>query len=597
MRDKNGLAKLVAVTCAHFPVGRLERIVLVMRGKGDLPNYGLKMGKILAEQAPLMVYVTDEHWRILWANSAKALGSGYSTEELVGRQSPLRRYLGEQKPELLERIEEALAGAGQWEGSLYSRRRNGELYPIRARISQVRDLRPGEYSRIVTLIDISSIRETEHLLRRVSLYDPTTALPNRAFFEQEVNRSLGEASPERSRFYLLLIDIDSFALVNQALGYEAADRILKDVGKKLLKSVGFDKLLVRHESDMFALLVCDAQSSTDVSALVSRIQRAFRDPFTLDGNQLNLSLSIGISNYPEDGTSCDELMRKADVAVKRVKKRGGNSYTFYHAGEEVISQRFITMAGPLHQGLHKDEFRAAFQPIVDGRTWEVVAMEALARWLRPDGSIVGPKEFIPVAECSGAIRKIFECVLRHSCHQLLKLDEQGHPGLHASINLSPRQFSDIHLATSIVDVIRGEGLSPDRIYLEVTESMLMDDPWQNARILAELQNTGIKIVIDDFGTGYSSLSYLKHFDVDGIKLDQLFVRDIPRDAKSGKLVSMILAMGREMEIPVVAEGVETHAQADFLCKHRCDRLQGFLIAPPMLAGEFDLFLQSHSTPR
>ncbi len=592
VHDNTGHAFQVGVSCASFQIGTAERVALVVRDRRGIQKAAFDhwMSEALAEQAPLMIYVTDKDWRILWANSAKAIGSGYSIKELMGQQSPLRRYLGEKKPQLLENVEWSLERTGKWEGDLYSRRRNGEVYPIRASISVVDDLQPGERNNIVMLTDVSTIRETERMLRQVSLYDPTTSLPNRTLLEQEVNKVLGHSNPETSGLHLLLMDIDSFGLVNEALGYETADRVLKHLAQELQNAVGNDKLLSRHTSDMFALLASDAASPTDVAGLVAQILETLRKPIEVEGHRFNLSLSIGVSKYPEDGETCDELLRTANVALQQVKQRGGNNYTFYHHGEEAISQRFVKLAGPLHDALEKNEFKAVFQPIVDSKTWEVVSMEALARWIRPDGTVIGPNEFIPVAESSGAIRGIFKTVLRQSCRQLRKLDQAGHPGLHASVNLSPRQFMDPDLGESILAIIAEEQLTPDRIYIEITENQLMDEPEQKGKVLGPLQDQGIKIIIDDFGTGYSSFGYLKHFDVDGIKLDRIFVKDIPNDKKGGKIASMIIGMGRELDIPVVAEGVETDAQAEFLRNLHCSRLQGFLIARPMAAEEFDVFL-------
>ncbi|HYW75430.1 MAG TPA: EAL domain-containing protein [Gammaproteobacteria bacterium] len=590
MRDKQGHQQRVGISCASFPVGDLKRIALVVRPKSNKPYYGLRMGESLAEQSPLMIYVTDAEWQILWANSAKSIGSGFTSEELVGKPSPLRRYLGEQEPQLLEEIEEALAREGKWEGDLHSRRSSGEVYPIRAQISQVAELRHGETSRIVMLTDVSAIRETEQLLRNVSLHDPTTGLPNRAFLEHELDKALGHANPERARFYLLLMDIDSFGVVNEALGYETADKALALLTHRLHNAMGADNQLFRHTSDMFAVLAKDAHSTADIAALVSRINESVHEPIALNENQFSVSLSIGVSSYPKDGETCDELMRTANVALRRIKKRGGNGYSFYENGEEAVSRRFIRLAGPMQKAVERNEFKAVFQPIVDARTWKVTSMEALARWIRPDGKIIGPNEFIPVAECTGAIHDIFNAVLHQSCRQLRKLDEMGHAGIQASINLSPRQFQDPNLARSILEVIEEEQLSPERIHLEITENLLMENPQQKGKVLGVLQEQGIRIITDDFGTGYSSFGYLKHFNVDGIKLDRMFVSDIPGDEKGEKIISMIIAMGRELEIPIVAEGVETHAQADFLCKRHCGRLQGYLIAPPMAAEEFIEFL-------
>lgn len=600
VRRKDGHVMWVRISVAHFDVGGLDRLALVVhsrqREEALLPSQSLSP-ELLDANTPLMLYVTDANWRILWANNDKAIGSGYSLTELQGQPSPLRRYLGEKEPLVLEAIEGELERTGKWAGDLFSRRRNGEVYPIRANISVIEGFQPGDDNRLVMLADVSTIRETERLLRRVALHDPTTNLPNRTLFEQGVGKALGHASVGSSRLYLLLMDIDKFGMVNEALGYEAADMLLRRFSERLRVAVGDETLLSRHTSDTFALLVPQANSPIDIAALCTRIRDSLREPLEVNDHQFNLSLSIGVSGYPEDGETCDELLRAAKVALRRAKSRGGNSHAHYRRGAEALSRRFVALASPIREGLERNQFRAAFQPIVQSEDGQVVAMEALARWKCSDGTLVSPADFIPVAEGSGAIRDIFQVVLRDTCHHLRRLDETGHPGLSASINLSARQLVDWELPEAVAGTILSEGLDPARIQLEITESVLVAELQQTAQLLTALQREGIKIVIDDFGVGYSSFGYLKHFQVDGIKIDRSFVNGIPGSRKDETLVSMILAMGRELDIPVVAEGVETEAQAEFLRTHQCARLQGFLFAPALSHAEFVKFLETGPATR
>lgn len=592
MYDKNSQPLRVKASFARFQVGNLDRIAIVMweadheRGL----THTSKASDAFTENTPVMIYVADSDWRILWANDNKAVGSGYSIPELVGQQSPLRQYLAEEEPHTLATIERELDKKGEWSGELYSRRKNRQVYPLWASISVVDGFQPGKRHRIVMLTDLSAAQGTERIYRYLSRYDFTTTLPNRAFFDEHTKNALARANPEKDPLYILLLDIDRFSKINEVLGYSAGDQVLTRISYRLREAVGSWGFLSRHTGDTFSILATGSPTPQDIAKLVDRIRQVLHSPLELDDHTFHLSVSIGISCYPVDGKTSEELLRAADVALQRARKEGGNSYAFYQAGTEAASRQFIELATPIQKGLRNNEFSAYFQPIVDSRTWKTVSMEALARWQRQDGTWTSPNAFIPVAEQSGDIGDIFEAVLRQTCLALDVFDGSQAGAIGASVNISAQQILDHSLPVKIIESIRYHKIDPSRISLEITESILMDHPEDKARILEALQREGIKIVIDDFGTGYSSFAYLKRFHVDGIKLDRLFVNDIPGNIKDEKLVEMILAMGNELDIPIVAEGVETHPQAEFLLGKGCPRLQGYLIAPPLSLEDFRTFL-------
>lgn len=593
MCHKDGRLLSVSVDLARLPLDGSERILLVVReAESDRePTMHPPSADLTGEGAPVMVYVTNPTWKILWANTDKAIGSGYPIQELIGHPSPLRRYLGEEDPELLARIEKQLEDTGQWAGKLYSRRHNGEVYPVHATIAVVNELDPTRTYRLVMLTDLTAIRNTEELLQQMELYDPITRFPNRTLFAQEVSRLLANANPGIDKLYLLLVDVDRFSVVNESLGYETGDRVLRQLAERIKDSAGQATLFSRSTSDTFALVATKANSPTDVAAILTRITEALESPLEVAGHQVQLSASIGISSYPGDGETCDELLRAANVALQRAKGRGTHQHAYYHPGSEAISRRYVRLAPLLREGVRRGEFTTAFQPIVEVESGRVVSMEALARWFRPDGVAVSPADFIPVAEQSGAINTIFDTVLRLTCRHLRRLADSGYPGLSAAVNVSSPQCSDPHFADRVLSLVDEEGISHERLHLEITESLLMKDLEINAERLRAFQKAGMKVIIDDFGTGYSSFGYLKYLPVDGIKLDGIFARDVPGDETSEKLVSMILAMGRALDIPIVAEGVETTAQARFLRAHGCPRLQGFLISRPVPADAFVEFLR------
>lgn len=588
MRHKDGRILPVDVELARLSLDGVERLFMVVHDPNQDHRQGFKrpLHALAGEGSPVMVYITDQNWKILWANSDKAIGSGYSIRELLGRPSPLRRYLGEEAPDLLSEIEKELERTGLWTGYLHSRRNNGEVYPAQASVTTLKELLPGQASRLVMLTDVSAMRETEEMIRRMSLYDPITNLANRENFSQEVAKLCGHINPDIQNFYLLVIGIDKFNLINEARGYETGDKVLKQLADRIRNAACDSMLLCRNVGDTFALVANGGSSPTDVAALAVDLLDAVREPLHIEGHQFKLSASIGVSNYPGDGETCDQLLRAATVALQRAKHQGGGRLAYYQRGSEEVSRRYVQLAPLLRDALAEEEFTAAFQPIVDTETWQVVSFEALARWLRPDGTVVSPEDFIPVAEQSNTINSIFETVLRCACQQLRALVNSGFPELTAFVNVSPRQLMIPDFPEILLQVIDDEGISYDRIHLEITESRLMEDPHKNAAVFAALQRRGIRMIIDDFGTGYSSFGYLKHLPVDGIKLDKIFVRDVPGHETSEKLVSMILAMEKALDIPVVAEGVETAAQARFLRRHGCTRLQGFLVSQPLFSEPF-----------
>lgn len=545
-----------------------------------------------AAAAPLVVCITDEEWRILWANPATEQTSGHALADLVGHPAPMRRYLEESMPDVLAAMEADLKKTGKWTGQVFTRRRNGEVYPLFGSISVVEVTGSGQRRYVAALSDVSRLREFERKIHDLSLYDPITGLPNRALFNQKAKVVLNHPESDETSPHLLLIDLDGFTTFNESLGYENGDVVLKRVAERLNAALDGKYIFSRHIGDSFALLITDPGHITVLESLIERIRSALSAPFKANGHSISLSASIGVSAYPGDGTDPQELLKKAGIALRRVKQEGGNGYAFYQKGAEASSHRFVKLAAPMREGLDKGEFEAYFQPIVETHTRRIVGMESLARWRRADGTFVSPYEFIAVAEQGGMIRSISELMLRQTCRHLKSMEELGYEGLKASLNLSAREFRDRALARRILSIIREADLSPDAINIEITESQLMNHPEESMETLSTLQKNGMRIVIDDFGTGYSSLAYLTQFSVNGIKLDRFFIQDIPGNKKSEDLFSMMIALGEKLDIPVVAEGVETESQVEFLRNHGCPRFQGYLVSPALPADEFIALLRA-----
>ncbi len=535
--------------------------------------------------APVAIAVLDSAWHLVWGNKTLEDITGYTLAELVGRKSPVRRFLEERAPEPLAEIEHALQSQGKWRGEVYSRRRNGAIYPLYGTISAVQEPLPGQGHIITTLADVSRLRDYERQLQKLSRTDPVTGLTNRAFFEQGAKEALERAKREGSGLSLTLMNIDGFRAVNETWGYSHGDYVLSKVGARIKTAVVDGAILSRLPSG-FALLVLGGPEEAAVQ--FARIRSSLKKPIVQNDNRVTLSMSAGIGCYPEDGATLDTLLTCAEAALRKTKDGGGDDYSFYEKGLEERSRNFMRLTTPIREALADEEFVAYFQPILDASSFRIVSMEALARWPRSDGTLVSPTEFIPVAERSDAIAHLARSILRQTCQHLRRLDALGGCGLRlsASVNLSARQFREPGLAERFLRILREEGVDPERIGVEITESLLMDRPEEKNRELTALQRAGVRIIIDDFGTGYSSFAYLKKFPVDGIKLDRDFIKDVPGDSRNEKLVSMMVAVGKALDIPVVAEGVERREQVAFLRARGCSRLQGYLFAPALPADEF-----------
>lgn len=586
---KDGSKIRVLVSTVSFEDGQAAFFLILVElvEAPDSAPYDHHLIDAAISEAPLAVCIMDRQWRVLWSNAMMAKVLGYPASAITQRAIPLRSHIDKRYSKKLEQIDQALRLSGRWRGKLVARRTSGKIYPLYGSFVQVRGINEYHNRIIATFTNVARFPEYARKLANMGSRDPVTGLPSRFAFEQAASEVLGRANPARSHWSLMLLDIDGFRAVNETLGYESADLVLRHLAARLRRLTPKESILSRLPGN-FALLTTGG--AEEAALLADSIRRVLAKPIERDGNQFSLTASMGISCYPEDGNTLGALLKCAESALHQAKSFSGDNYAFYQKGQEEKSQRFLRLASPMREALARGEFVAYFQPIVHAGTRKIVAMETLARWHREDGTIVSPNDFIPVAERSGLIGDLSETMLRQACQYLNTIWQQQGLRLCASINLSPRQFREKDLPSRLLQVMNEEPIDPRQIYLEITENVLMEGPEEKSRMLAGLREEGVRIVIDDFGTGYSSFAYLKHFAVDGIKLDRLFVNGIPGEDKDERLVAMMLAIGRELNIPVVAEGVESQDQADFLVSRGCRRLQGFFFSRPVPAAEFTKLL-------
>jgi len=437
-------------------------------------------------------------------------------------------------------------------------------------------------------------RQAEERVRHLAHYDELTGLANRNMFSQILDHALAQARRSGKPLATLFIDLDRFKNINDTLGHEAGDHVLKDVAQRLRECLRDNDTVGRLGGDEFVVMIEDLPQLVYVATVAQKIIDAVAKPFLLNQQDFHLTASIGISTYPADGEDMQSLLKNADIAMYRAKEQGRNNYQFYSAQMNVHSVERLALESSLRGALERKEFVLHYQPKIDIASGRVTGMEALIRWQRPGMGMIPPMQFIPLAEETGLIVPIGAWVLRTACAQARTWHDQGLPSLRVSVNLSARQFNHEHLLQDVERVLKETGLDGNFLELEITESMVMSDPERAVKLLHKLKKMGISISIDDFGTGYSSLSYLKRFPIDCVKIDRSFIKDLPGDDDDAAIAQAIIALAHGLKLGVVAEGAETAAQMDFLRAHRCDEVQGYYFAKPMPAHEFDDWMRKQA---
>jgi diguanylate cyclase (GGDEF)-like protein/PAS domain S-box-containing protein len=450
---------------------------------------------------------------------------------------------------------------------------------------------------LISFTDISAARAAQQQLKFMATHDALTGLPNRSFFAERLDVALLQAAERGTadeRLAVLFLDLDHFKHVNDSIGHEAGDRLLRIVAERLSACVCEGDTLARLGGDEFVILTRPFTDGESIGDLCERVQQALTEPFHLDANEYFLGVSIGAAIYPDDGTDGATLLRCADAAMYLAKESGRNNYRFFTSQLNARAQRRYLLEKNLRRALAHDEFQLHYQPKVDLRTNKIVGAEALLRWNTPDAGMVSPAEFIPIAEETGLIIPIGSWVIEQACMQAAAWRKRLAPDMHIAVNLSARQFQDEHLVADVTDVLARSALAPEALDLEITESLLMGDSERLMPIFDTLTGMGVRFSIDDFGTGYSSLSYLQRFPIANLKVDRSFIRGLPEDRDAVALAQAIIAMARALGMRVVAEGVETEAQMNFLEKAGCHELQGFYFSRPVPAEEFERLLTKHS---
>ncbi|MDB5865146.1 MAG: diguanylate cyclase [Betaproteobacteria bacterium] len=417
--------------------------------------------------------------------------------------------------------------------------------------------------------------QAEEAVKFVAMHDSLTQLPNRMMFNQRLELSIKQAERSGSRLAVMFLDLDRFKIINDTLGHESGDLLLREVAQRVSDNLRTGDMVARLGGDEFVVLLEDASDAVNVGRVAEKLIGALTSNFVIAGREVHVTASIGVSSYPVDAQDMRTLMKFADIAMYRAKEQGRNTFQFYSAQFNVHSVERLTRESQLRGALEREELVVHYQPVIDAVSRRICGMEALVRWQHPEAGLLSPAHFIDIAEETGLVVPIGEWVLSTACAQQRAWVDQGLPATRMAVNLSPRQFLHRHLIDDIVKVIEETRVDPSCLELEITESTVMHNLQRAAALLAQLKAMGIRVAIDDFGTGYSSLAYLKRFPIDSLKIDRSFVADVPGDPGNTAITQAIIAMAHSLGLKVIAEGVETKEQLDFLCAHGCEEMQGF----------------------
>ncbi|MEK1906147.1 MAG: EAL domain-containing protein [Pseudomonas sp.] len=537
------------------------------------------------------IVIIDANRRIITCNPAFTGITGLSLKQAVGHRLPLLSGKSLERARyrsLWRKVRED----GHWQGELNSRRGDGSTFPFWLTISRVRESDPQQPQFVLTFTDLSQYRDSQERLAHLVHFDPLTDLPNRLYAGERLGHALDHAQRHAERVAVLIFDLDHFKTINEGLGHKVGDELLIAVARRLQQRLRNEDTLARLSSDEFLVVLENLQRPEEAASIARTLLDLLERPLPLgNGREAYLSASIGISLYPDDGLSGDELLRNADAALHQAKQEGRNTFRFYTQGLTHQANTRLTLESQLRQALKRNEFVLHYQPLIDSSSGRATGVEALLRWNSEQG-MISPAQFIPLAEDTGLIVPIGTWVLREACRQMQFWRRQGLQLDTLAVNLSPRQFRQADLLQQVRDALLESGLPAACLELEITEGALMDNVEQACDTLLALKGLGLKLAIDDFGTGYSSLAYLRRFPLDKLKVDQSFMHGVPEDQANLEIVATIIGLARNLKLRVLAEGVETEGQLRALRQLGCDACQGYLFSKPLSAIQLVNWLRS-----
>lgn len=552
----------------------------------------------IVEKIPHAVVVTDQQQTIVYVNSAYENLTGISKEQALGK-TPRINQSGHHDAAFYKTLQAELNKTGRWEGEVWDYFSSGNSYLKHLNIEAVTDEK-GEVSYYFAIFsELSALHRSEAELERLTHYDPLTELPNRILFRNRLGHEFNISSRHNTRTGLVLLNVDRFKLINDAFGFAAGDQLLIDVAKRLQTGIRRTDLLARQESrqerdaDMlsrmggndFSFILSELRKPDDASIVAERLISCLEEPFNIQGEEVYVSASLGLAIYPDNAQTEDDLLRCAETALNLVKGEGKGGYRFFSEDLNISSAHRVRLEAKMRKALQHDSFLLHYQPKQDLKTGKITGMEALIRWPTCDGMIL-PAEFIPLAEDTGMINPLGRWILFTALSDTVKASQVvGYP-LQVAVNLSMRQFQRPGLRELVMEAIAFSGINPSQVELEITESMVMEKVDEAIVTMQSLRDLGVQLAIDDFGTGYSSMAYLRNFPVNTLKIDQTFVQDLNTKDSNTSIIDAVIGLGCGLGMQVVAEGIETKMQWDYLAKAGCHLGQGYYIGHPLALDAF-----------
>ncbi|WP_051205912.1 EAL domain-containing protein [Oceanospirillum maris] len=545
------------------------------------------------ESSSEAIFILDEDFTITTVNEAFYQITGYTSKELQGQyfnQGPLWQL----DSGLNQRIRDQLRELGAWEGELVEQRKDGDKFPEWLKIYRVPSKQSERVHFVGIFSDLTQRKKAEEKLSYLANHDDLTGLANRNLFKDRLHMAINQARLNHSKMGLILLDIDRFKIINNTLGHDIGDQLLRELAERLTSQISEIDTIARLGADEFALILDHYEQKSDISDLADQIYNLVHTPFMIEGHELIISCSMGISLFPKHTRGLNILVNQADLARNKVKQLGGSGFEFYSEELQTGSLERLKMESDLRKALQRDELCVYYQPKVCLKENKIYEAEALVRWNHPESGLICPGSFISIAEETGLISVLGEQVFVKSCHQVREWLDKGLE-IKLSVNLSAQQLHHHDLVGFIDETIRQANIPHHLIELELTESSLIDDPNRTVSLLDGIRALGVTLAIDDFGTGYSSLSYLQRFPLDILKIDRSFLKQIhSADPQQATLTKAIIALGHNLDMKIVAEGVETRAQLEFLQRHACDFAQGFYISPPVPPQTFFELVENYN---
>ncbi len=593
-RKKDGSTFPVEVVTTFSPIkgGRFFAFIEDITDKVEQEGR-LETASLVFDSMNQGVVVTDANNKVVSINPAMTEITGYTLEEIEGKD-PKIFSSGRHDNDYYAAMWGALLDTGHWEGEIWDRRKDGSVYPKWQTINAIHD-QHGDIAQFVSVFsDITERKKTEEVIWRQANFDSLTGLANRLMFNNRLKQELEHHRRLGGKIAVMYLDLDGFKDVNDSLGHAAGDALLIQVAERLQQLTRRTDMVSRLGGDEFTLLVSDFGHSEVVGTLAEGVLESISQPIPIEGTDVRVSASIGIALFPDDGVSHEALTKHADLAMYQAKESGKNNYKFFQKEMNARAMSRMALINDLHQAVDARAFELYYQPKIRLLDGKVIGMEALIRWPREGCGLIPPDTFIPCAEETGLIIPMGHWVLEQACMQASAWNSQFATGLKVAVNLSSRQFRVKNLVTEVLAVLDAQKLPAALLELEITESILMDDVEDAISVMHEIKDSGISIAIDNFGTGYSSLSYLKRFPISTLKIDKSFIRELTEDSADAAIVGSTITLAKSLDLEVVAEGVENADQLEYLKKQQCHSVQGYHIAKPMPAAEFEQFLSANS---